>query len=109
MTRNHSPAFWLMASELTVKFQYVMKYYTKLRALTGSLGCPAQQKLQHSVTWNVWSLWVIFMKSCCKRIRTFSQDVRWVKGGNEPGKDCFSCGKGIGNPQLVRGICNGFL
>jgi hypothetical protein len=47
MTRNHSPAFWLMASELTVKFQYVMKYYTKLQALTGSLGCPAQQKLQH--------------------------------------------------------------
>jgi len=44
MTRNHSPAFWLMASELIVKFQYVIKYYTKLQALTGSLGCPAQQK-----------------------------------------------------------------
>ena len=45
MTRNDSPAFWLMASELNVKFQYVMKYYTKLQALTGSLGCPAQQKI----------------------------------------------------------------
>jgi len=33
-----------MASELIVKFQYVIKYYTKLQALTGSLGCPAQQK-----------------------------------------------------------------
>lgn len=53
------------------------------------------------------------MKSCCRRISTawvtFIQDVRWVKGGTEPGKDCFSCGMGNGNPQLVRGICNRFL
>jgi len=41
MTRNHSPAFWLMASELILKFQYVMKCYTKLQTWTGSLGCPA--------------------------------------------------------------------
>jgi len=53
MTRNHSPAFCLMASELTVKFQYVMKCYIKLQVWTASLGCPA---LHHCVTWNVWSL-----------------------------------------------------
>jgi hypothetical protein len=45
MTRNHSPAFSLMASELTVKFQSVTKYYTKLQALTVSLECLAQQKI----------------------------------------------------------------
>ena len=49
MTRSHSPAFWLMASELTVKFQHVMKYYTKLQAWTGSLRCPVQQKIDITV------------------------------------------------------------
>jgi hypothetical protein len=38
-----------MASELTGKFQNVMKYYTELQAWTGSLGCPAQQKIYITV------------------------------------------------------------
>jgi hypothetical protein len=38
-----------MASEFTVKFQNVMKYYTKLQTQTGCLGCPAQQNIDITV------------------------------------------------------------
>jgi hypothetical protein len=38
-----------MASEFTVKFKNVMKYYTKLQTRIGSLGCPAQQKIDNTV------------------------------------------------------------
>jgi hypothetical protein len=38
-----------MALEFTEKFQNVMKYYTKLQAWTGSLGCPEKQKIYITV------------------------------------------------------------
>jgi hypothetical protein len=77
------------------------------------LGCPAQQKIYITVLLGMAGVYRLdSWKNVARGLTqwvTFSQDVGWVKGDNEPGKDCFFRGKGNGNHHLVRGICNGFL